>query len=228
MVELMPRFSSTVRPQEPSDFSSAILGHQADVPVAHDFGDNAKSGGLLGLAQKLEPLQFEALKIIGRGARFEGPAAQHARPRRRHGLGGPHDLLFAFHRAGSGHHDELVAADLHAVHLDQRAALLEFLADELVGRRDAHGALHSAGAFQGLQAGGDVPHAYHPNHHAFFPFDGVDLIAELAYAFANVVDFLPGGVWPHRYDHGSPKNKKPTLASGLAAKCCLRQRHSTG
>jgi len=53
MVELMPRFSSTVRPQEPSDFSSAkflhiarahlhaiaVFGHQVDVAVAHDFRD---------------------------------------------------------------------------------------------------------------------------------------------------------------------------------------------
>ena len=51
MVELMPRLSSTGRPQPPSDFSSAkfcmlraptcmhvgVFGHQFDVAVAHDL-----------------------------------------------------------------------------------------------------------------------------------------------------------------------------------------------
>jgi hypothetical protein len=36
----------------------------------------------------------------------------------------------------------------------------------------------------------------------------VDLIAELANAFADVVDFFPGGVWPHRNNHGSSKKQK--------------------
>jgi hypothetical protein len=91
---------------------------------------------------------------------------------------------------GSGHHDELVAADFDAVHLDGERPLLELLADELVRRRDAHGALHPGRGFERFQAGGDVAHAHHADHHALLALDGVDLVAELRDALANVVDFF--------------------------------------
>ena len=41
-----------------------------------------QAGGFLGFAQQLEALLFHALEIVGRSARLEGAAAQHARSRR--------------------------------------------------------------------------------------------------------------------------------------------------
>ena len=126
----MPRFSRTGRPHLPSVFSSAkvlhvaradlqdvgILGHQLDIAVAHHFGDDAEAGGAPGFIQQLEAFQLQALEIVGRSARLERAAAQKlgavlAPP----ASADLQDLLLAFHRAGAGHHDELIAADRHAV-----------------------------------------------------------------------------------------------------------------
>jgi len=52
------------------------------------------------------------------------PAVPHAGAGLGHALGGFHDLLFALHRAGAGHHDELVAADIQAVDDDRVVSLL--------------------------------------------------------------------------------------------------------
>ena len=102
-----------------------VLGHQFHIAVAHDFGDDGEAGGLLRLAQQFQPFEFHALEIVGRGARLEGSAAQHPRAGRRHAFGRLHDLLFALHRAGAGHHDELIAADLQPLILMAERSLLE-------------------------------------------------------------------------------------------------------
>src|SRR5580704_15232783 len=79
---------------------------------------------------------------------------------------------------------------------------LELTADEFVGRRNTHGALHSAGRLERLQAGRHVAHPDHADDHALFTFDRVDFIAELADSLANVIDLRPGGMWTHRNNHG--------------------------
>ena len=85
----------------------------------------------LALRSSLRPSSFHALEIVRRGARLEGAAAQHARAGRGHAFGRLHDLLFAFHGAGAGHHDELVAADLAAVDLDGERPLRNSLLTNL-------------------------------------------------------------------------------------------------
>ncbi len=152
------------------------------------------------------------------------------RARRRHRLGRFHDLPLGFHRARPRHHDELVAADLHPVDPHLGALFPELLADELVGRGDAHGALHPRRGFQRFQAGRDVAHAHHADDAALFAFDGMNSIAELPDPFANVVDLrlVACGRMEMIIVYPSYKTKKPTLSSGLAFRTGgdLNQRHS--
>ena len=75
------------------------------------------------------------------------------------------------------------------------------LADELIGRGNAHGAFDARGGFERFQAGGDVADADDADDDALLAFDGMDLIAELRDALADVVDFCSGGVGAHGNDH---------------------------
>ena len=129
MVELIPRFNSTAREHLPSDFKQrevlhvtradlqdvGILGHQVDIAIAHHFRDDSESGFALCLGKQLQAFGFQALKIVRRRSRLERTAAQHLRAGFRDALRRLHDLLFRFDRARSGHHDELVAADVVTV-----------------------------------------------------------------------------------------------------------------
>ena len=67
-----------------------------------------------GLAQQLQPRLAHALKRIRRRSRLESAATQHARARLRHQIRHGKKLFLRFHRTGSGHHDDLVAANLHS------------------------------------------------------------------------------------------------------------------
>ena len=68
----------------------------------------------------------------------------------------------------------------------------EFPADEFVGRRDAHGALHAGHGFELLQARGDVTDAHGADDHPLLALNRVDLVAEFLDALANVVDLFLG------------------------------------
>ena len=120
------------------------------------------------------------------------------------------------HRARTRHDDEFVAADLAAIDADLRSPGPELLADELVGRGNAHRLLHLRHGFHRFQASGDVAHADHADHDALFAFDGVDLVAEIADALAHLVDLLPAGMQFHRNDHllSRPKIKNPLFRVG--------------
>ena len=167
MVLLRPRFSSTgsaafaqrFQQHEILHVARADLHHvgivrdQIDVAIAHHFGDDRQAGGFLGLLQQLQAFFFHALEIVGRSARLEGAAAQELGAGFGDRFGGAHDLVFAFDGARPGDDDEFVAANFRAVHLDARFALAKFLADELVGRGDAHDVFDLRHDFDGFQAG---------------------------------------------------------------------------
>ena len=88
-----------------------VLGDQVDVAVAHDFGDDAESGGFAGLVEQLEAFDFEALEIVGRSARFEGSSAKEFRAGAGHDFCRFQNLALAFDRAGTGHDHEFAAAN---------------------------------------------------------------------------------------------------------------------
>ncbi len=190
----------------------------------------AEASGSLGLGQQLQPFFLQALEIVGRSARLERSAAQQFRARSRHTLGRLHDLLFGFHRAGPGHHDEFVAADLAIVHADARALGSVLLAHELVGRGDADGLLHLRHGLYRLQARRGVADADRADHHALLTLDGVDLVAEIPDALTHLLDLLFRRVEFHRDDHGSIsyKMKNPLFRVGCFYynRYCLSQRHS--
>src|ERR1022692_3540768 len=178
-----------------------VLRHQFHIAIAHDLGDDAQPGALLGLAEQFQPFQFQALKVVGRRPRLEGAAAQDPRAGRRHTLGRVHNLLFALHRARAGHHYELVRADFTSVDFDRRPALAELLADEFVRGGDAHGALHSWRGFERFQADGHIPNPHHANNYPLFALDGMHLVPKFRDALAHVVDFFSSGMGPHGNNH---------------------------
>ncbi len=155
----------------------------------------------LGLAQQLQALYFHTLEIVGRRARLERAAAQDTGTGRRHSFGRIHNLLFAFHRAGARHHDELIAADLTAVDFDRGPAFAEFLADKLVRCGDAHRLLHSGRGFQRFQTRRHIAHSYDTDDDALFALDGVHPVSKLRDPFANMVNLFSGGMGAHGNNH---------------------------
>ena len=149
----------------------------------------------LGLLQQLQAVEFHALEIVGRSARLEGAAAQDLGAGRGHRFGGLHDLLLGLHRARARHDDELVAADFDAVDAHLRALLLEFLADELVGRGDPHRPFDSGRGFERFETGGHVaPTPTTPITTRSSPSIEWTLKSEFANALADMVDFR---LWGH-------------------------------
>ena len=53
-----------------------VFRDEIDVAIAHDFGDDAEAGGVSRLLQELQAVLFQALEIVGRGARLERAAAE--------------------------------------------------------------------------------------------------------------------------------------------------------
>ena len=199
-----------------------VVGDQLHVAVAHDFGDDEQAGRVLGFLQQLQAVDFHALEIVGRGARLVGAAPQDLRAGGRHRFGRLHDLLLGFNRAGTRHDDELVAPDFEIADSHLRALLLEFLADEFVGRGNADGPFNAGSGFQGLEARGHVAHPHHANHHPLLAFDRVNSIAKIANALADVIYFRLGSVRPHRDNHENVlfKYKNPLFRVGWFLLTC--------
>ncbi len=94
-----------------ADLNDIDILKKGQVGNAHDFRDNGKAGLLARLVQKFEPLGFQALEGIGRGAGLEGAAAQKLRAGGFYALGDAADLVVAFHRAGAGDDGKPAVAD---------------------------------------------------------------------------------------------------------------------
>src|SRR5262249_30653709 len=111
----------------------------------------------------------------------------------------------------------------------RRVLFLVLPADELVGSGDAHGALDARARLERFETGGDVADADHADDDALLPFNGMHFVAELANPFANVVDFLPRRMRPHRDNHccASPKKKTHSFPSGPWIFRIVRRRQPT-
>ena len=127
----------------PTWSTSAYRAHDVQVARVHDLGDDRQAGVVARRGQHLEALLAEALEGVGRGARLEGAAAQHVAARRLDGAGGLQHLLRRLDGARAGDEGEVPAADLDAVHVDHRVALLELAAHQLVGPQDRDHPVHA-------------------------------------------------------------------------------------
>ena len=178
-----------------------VLGDEVNVAVSHHLGDDGEAGGFLGFLEELETFLFESLKIVGRGARLEGAAAEEFRARFGHRIGGAHDLFLAFDRTRAGNDDKFVAADFRAVHADARFALTKFLGNEFVGSGDADDVVDLRESFDGFETGSDVAYTNNADDDTFLAFDGMDLVSEMLDDGGDRVDFFACGVELHGDDH---------------------------
>src|SRR5262249_5411168 len=100
----------------------------------------------------------------------------------------------------------------------------EFLADELIRRRDANRLFHARHCLERFEACRHIAYSHSADDHSLFSFDGVNLIAKVSNALTDSLDLRFGGVAFHGDDHvGWPspvfeQNKKPTLSSGLVCR----------
>ena len=125
-----------------------MLGDHVDLVGLHDLGDHGQPRGLARLVQELEPFLLEPLEGVGRGPRFEGPAAQDVRPAGLDALGHGQELRARLDGAGPGHDHELLAADGHPVDPELRRFRVRLAARQLEGLENPDHVLH---ALQGLQ-----------------------------------------------------------------------------
>ena len=109
----------------------------------------SKAVGAGSLAHQFEAWNAHALKRVRRAAWLVGAAAQEAGSGSLYALCGLEDLRFIFDGARTGHHDDLFAAELHAVgEFDDGAFGTEASACQLVGRTDAMNVQHAGQIFE--------------------------------------------------------------------------------
>src|SRR5439155_19093821 len=86
--------------------------------------------------QVAQPLVAEPLEAVWRSTGLVGSSAQDAGPGGLYFLGDPERQFLLLHGAGPGHDRHLPAADLHAIHVNDRVVFLELAARELPGRQN--------------------------------------------------------------------------------------------
>src|SRR6185436_957107 len=163
--------------------------------------DDREPGLLAGEGEDLEPLAAQPLERVGRGARLERAAAQHAGAALRDAAGALEGLLGGLDRAGAGHDGERPAAHPHvAAYLDDRVLLLEVAARQLVGLQDGD---HLLDARERLE----VRRVHLPfvaddaDHGGLLPFGHVRLEAVRLDLLEHGTDLLHGRARLHHDDH---------------------------
>jgi hypothetical protein len=114
-----------------------VFGDQFDLLRGHDLGHDRHTGQFAGLGQNLQPGFAHALEGVGRGARFEGPAAQGVRPGFFDGLRRFEQLLAALDRTRPGDDQDFVAANFDPVDVEHRVLFLEFARSQFIRTRNA-------------------------------------------------------------------------------------------
>ena len=112
-----------------------VFVHQIDVFRIDNLGNDLQAGSLPSLRQQLQSFLFQALKIVGRGPRLVGPAAQNLGAGRLDAIGRRHELFPVLDRAGTGHDHELVSSDTETVHPDTVRSCFNSLPTSLKGCR---------------------------------------------------------------------------------------------
>jgi len=123
--------------------------HDRDLGYLHDLTDDQQTVFFTRFPKQFERFLAQALEGIRRGTRLKGAAAQHARTRRRHLLGGRKQLLAGLHRARPRHNYHLLAADLQTVgETNHRAFRAEAAPCQLVRSTDAVYLIHTTKQLQ--------------------------------------------------------------------------------
>ena len=103
------------------------------------------------VAQHRQAFDAFALKRVRARAWFEGAAAHQTRARGGNTVGGCIHLRLRLDRARPCDDLDRSAADRGAVHIDDRARLMPFPCDELVGLQDVHRALDTGQRIEHLR-----------------------------------------------------------------------------
>jgi len=127
-----------------------VLGDRVGVVGVQELGDDRQAGLGPRLGEDLQRRNAQALERERRRARLERPAAEHARPGRRHRVGDRERLLARLDRARPGDQAErLLAADLPPVNAEHRGLVVrELVRGELVRARDRHHPVHTRHSLQ--------------------------------------------------------------------------------
>ena len=129
-----------------ADLNDVHILEQGQVLHAHDLRHDGQAGLLPRDLEQLEAGGLQALEIVGRGAGLERTAAQNVRTGGLDGLRDRDDLLLGLDGAGAGDHDEVAAADLHAIHVDDGVVRVELAVAALEGLGHALDAVDDAEA----------------------------------------------------------------------------------
>ena len=166
--------------------------------LIHHLADHKQLVAVRRLAEHLQPLGAQALKLVRRGTGLERAAANDAGAgagRQRRAL---FNLLRTLQAARAGHHGHGIAADGHISGVNDGAAGPEGAAGELVWRNNPVGFLD---AFHHLE-NGEVEFVF-PSHAAQHGVDhaggAVHIEAEVDQPVNDVFDLLFSGVLLH-YD----------------------------
>ena len=115
-------------------------------------------------------------------------------------MGDPERQFLLLHGAGSGHDRQLPAADLHAIHVDDRVVFLELASRELPGRQNRDH-LFDPGDGPERVVGEQPVVADHADDGPLLPLREVGAEAELPHAVHHVLDLFFRGVWFQHDNH---------------------------
>ena len=110
--------------------------------------DDRKSRLSLRFSKVVQTLSADSLERIGRGARLIGSATKNARAAGLDVVGDAGRHFDFLDRAGTGHDDQFLSADLDAADIDDRVVAFKFAAHELPGRENGGNAFD---AWEGCQ-----------------------------------------------------------------------------
>ena len=115
-----------------------ILRDKTDIILVHDFRHNTQTCLVSDIAQNLQPLLTEPLKVVRARTWLECAAAEELRTCRFHLDRDIIDLIVALDRTRSRHNRQLLTADGETRHIDNTALGVKLAADQLILLRDAH------------------------------------------------------------------------------------------
>ena len=183
-----------------ADLNDVHIREKVERGGAHDLGNDRKPGFLPGDLQKLETRGGKALKIVGRGARLEGAAAEDLRAGGLDRLRYPDDLLLALNAARARDHHEVSAADTHIPDLHDRIIRVKLAVAALERLRNALNGINDAKARDKVHI--DPARVAHETEDGLILADGgVDPQSLLLQPVNKLVFLLFGSTVFQNYDH---------------------------
>src|ERR1700737_948511 len=183
-----------------------VFFDEVEAFVVDGFGDNAEAEVLADLRENFEAVFAEALKTVGRSARFVSAAAKKFYACFLDAFSGGEALLFAFYRAGAANQADVFSTEKNVAARGGNAQdgvfFFDIAADQFVGLADGNAFDYAGKGFEHAKVEGALIACY-ADGRAASAGNGMGLEAQAFDAPANGANLFLGGVRLHHDEHAS-------------------------